>query len=203
MDSDLKGTFVELQLSAGEAVFTEARKAAWIVGEVEVKTSLRGSIDLKKEAAEESIFMTTYRCLAGEAIIAMAHENQESTFEMEMAGGYTIIARRGVLLAADTNIKIERHVNRKLESGSILRKISGAGKLFWELTGGFRQFDLENGQEIRVETALISMYEPSVGMEAIRLRGAQIEIGSSNEISMTALRGTGRVWLQGSQTARK
>lgn len=196
MNYDVNGPFLEFHLVAGDAISTEGRRAAWIHGAVDIKTGVKGSIDLAVDAAAETLFLSTYTCRGEEAAIGFGVNGPGSVIEHPLDAGEKIIARRGVLLAVEPSAKVEIYAQRKMEQQGSYRMVTGPGLALWEILGGGREFILAKDEELLVDSTFLAMYQPSVTMRAARMRGIKQEASATTEWSMMKLRGPGKVWLQ-------
>ena len=196
MNFEVNGSFLKLYLDVGEVITTEGRKAAWIRGKVEIKTSVKGSIDLAVDVVADTLFVSTFTCRDEDAEIGFGLNASGSVVEQELGEGEEIIAKRGILLAVEPSAKIEMVAQKKMELSGNYRKVTGPGLALWDIQGGGREFSLEKGVEMLVDPAFLAMYQPSIGMTAVRMHGAKQKAGSNAELSMTMLRGPGKVWLQ-------
>ena len=71
---------VDVYLSRGAAVFTEAGGMAWMAGAIEMKTDTRGGVlaGLGRKLAGESLFMTTYSCTGDQGLVVFTPEAPEA-----------------------------------------------------------------------------------------------------------------------------
>lgn len=196
MNFEIKGSFLEMHLGEGEAITSEGRMAAWIRGEVDVKTSVKGSIDLVADVGADTLFLSTYICLSEGATIGFGLNGSGSVVEQELGEGEEMIAKRGILLAVEPSAKIELVAQKKVELPGIYRKVTGPGLALWDIPGGGREVSLEKGEELLADPAFLAMYHPSIGMTEVRMHGVKQKAGSNAELLMMKLRGPGKVWLQ-------
>ena len=81
---------------------------AWLQGEVEIKTGIRGSIDLSEDAADETLFLSTYICRNEEARIGFGLKGPGDIVEYSLKDGEELIARKGVLIVVEASAKIDK-----------------------------------------------------------------------------------------------
>lgn len=196
MNIEVSEAFLEIHLEEGEAITTEGRSAAWIYGEVDIKTNVKGSIDLAVNAAAETLFLSTYTCRSGGATIGFGLRGSGSVIEHPLAVGEIMIARKDVLLAVEPFVKVEIYAHKKIDLHGIYRRVTGPGMAFWEIPGGGREFLLTEDEELLVDSAYLAMYQPTIRMRAARMRAQKQGTSAAREFSMTKLRGPGKVWLQ-------
>ena len=78
---------VDVFLTAGESVYTESGGMAWMKGDIKMETSTKGGLmsRLGRALAGESLFMTTYTCRSGEAVLAFTPEVPGKVVAHELA----------------------------------------------------------------------------------------------------------------------
>lgn len=197
MQIKLEGSILKVQLEQGEEVFTESRRVVWIQGDVEITASMRGRIDTPLDSLEETILRTKYVCMGAAASIGFGMQAQGSVIEEILDNEKVLIGRKDLFVVAESTIKVEHFVNHNLDTGIKFRKVYGFGRVLWEMPGGGHEFNLEEGEEFKIDTANLALYELSIGIEMVRIRGVKERVGSTKELTLAKLSGPGKVWLQG------
>lgn len=207
MKYKIRGTtlqIADLELDAGEAVFTEAGGMCWMSPNMEMQTSTRGGLmkGLGRMLAGESLFMVTYRCTEGTGLISFASEFPGKIIPMSLGEGQTIIAQRDAFMAAEDSIKVEMHFRKKLGAGLfggegfILQKVTGPGTVFFEVAGEITEYNLQEGQTLKVNPGYIAMFEPTVSYDITTVKGVKNILFAGEGIFLATLTGPGKVWLQ-------
>ena len=196
MKFELKESLLEVQLLVGEAISTEGRQMAWIQGEVELQTGIRGSIDLAEDAAEDTLFLSTFICRTEVARIGFGLKGMVDVVEYDLKQGEELIARKGVLLVVDSSAKIDKFSKMRSENLDIYRRVVGPGLSLWEFPGGVREFALEQDEEVLVDPAYLAMHDMSIRIDRVRMHGGKKELGGRKDFSMTRWRGPGKVVVQ-------
>jgi len=195
---------LDVFLTAGESVFTESGGMAWMKGEVDMSTNTRGGLlkGLARSLAGESLFMTTYTCKGGEALITFTPESPGSILPVELASGQSRICQKDAFMAAQETVSLEIHFRKKLGTGLfggegfILQKLTGPGVAWVEIAGEVRVYDLMAGEMMKVDPGHIAMYEPSVSYDITRVKGMKNMLFGGEGLFLATLKGPGKVWLQ-------
>lgn len=195
---------VDVYLEAGESVFTESGGMAWMQGDIAMNTNTRGGLmaGLGRKLAGESLFMTTYKCNRGSAMVTFTPEAPGRILVFELAAGQSLICQKDAFMAAEEGISIEMHFRKRLGAGLfggegfILQKITGPGTVFLEIAGDVRDYELAAGQVMQVDPGHIALYEPSVDYDITTVKGITNALFSGEGLFLATLRGPGHVWLQ-------
>jgi len=195
---------VDVYLSRGEAVFTEAGGMAWMAGAIEMKTDTRGGVlaGLGRKLAGESLFMTTYTCTAPQGIIAFANEFPGKIIPVPLAAGESRICQKDAFMCAERTVQLEMHFRKKLGAGLfggegfIMQKLTGPGLAFVELAGEIIEYDLQPGQALKVDTGHIAMFEPTVTFDVVTVKGVKNVLFGGEGLFLAHVSGPGKVWLQ-------
>ncbi len=195
---------LDIILEQGESVYTESGGMAWMMGNIEMKTNTRGGLvrGLARTLAGESLFLTTYTCQGNEALIVFTPEAPGSILPVELAAGESRVCQKDAFMVAEDGVELEMHLRKRLGTGLfggegfILQKITGPGRAWVEIAGEVREYDLAQGQTMKVDPGHIAMYEPSVSYSIDRVRGVRNLLFGGEGIFLATLKGPGRVWLQ-------
>ncbi len=207
MKYKIRGTTLQvadLELASGEAVFTEAGGMCWMSPNVEMQTSTRGGImkGLGRVLAGESLFLVTYKCTEGTGLISFAAEFPGKIIPLQLTQGQSIIAQRDAFMAAEDGAKLEMHFRKKLGAGLfggegfILQKITGPGTAFFEIAGEVTEYNLKEGQTLKVNPGYIAMFDPTVTYDITTIKGIKNILFAGEGIFLATLNGPGRIWLQ-------
>lgn len=195
---------VDVWLEAGESVYTESGGMAWMKGDIQMDTSTRGGLlaGLGRSLAGESLFMTSYACQRGTALVAFTPEAPGRILAFELQAGQSLICQKDAFMAAQETVKLEMHFRKRLGAGLfggegfILQKITGPGTVFLEIAGDVREYALQAGELLSVDPGHLALYEPSVDYDITAVRGLTNALFSGEGLFLASLRGPGRVWLQ-------
>jgi uncharacterized protein (TIGR00266 family) len=207
MRYDIQGTTLQtldVFLSAGESVFTESGGMSWMKGDVEMSTNTRGGLlkGLARSLSGESLFLTTYRCSSGEAMVTFSPEAPGSIIPVQLKAGESRICQKDAFMAAEDSVALEVHFRKKLGTGLfggegfILQKLTGPGQAWVEIAGEVREYQLAAGESMKVDPGHIAMYEPSVNYDLARVKGVKNILFGGEGLFLATLTGPGSVWLQ-------
>lgn len=195
---------LDIEMEAGEAVYTESGGMAWMKGDLDMQTSTRGGLlkGLGRKLAGESLFMTTYACRSGQGLITFTPEAPGKVMPFQLEAGQSLICQRDSFMVATTSVKLEMHFRKRLGTGLfggegfILQKLTGPGLVFLEVAGEVREYELAAGETMKVDPGHLALYEPSVGYDISRVKGVTNILFSGEGLFLATLTGPGRVWLQ-------
>lgn len=207
MKYDIHGTTLQtldIQLNAGESIFTESGGMAWMRGDVEMTTNTRGGLlkGLARSLAGESLFLTNYKCRRGTATITFTPEAPGSIIPVPLQPSESRICQKDAFMVAQDSVSLEVHFRRKLGSGLfggegfILQKLTGPGIAWVEIAGEVREYSLQAGEVMKVDPGHIAMYEPSVNYDIARVKGVKNILFGGEGLFLATLTGPGHVWLQ-------
>ncbi|MBN1680300.1 MAG: TIGR00266 family protein [Anaerolineae bacterium] len=207
MEYKIHGTVMqslEITLVQGESVYTESGGMAWMTDGLDMKTSGRGGLGkmIGRKLAGESLFMTTYTCMAPTSMITFTPESPGKVIPVPLKAGHSIIAQKDAFMCAEDSVGLEMHFRRRLGTGLfggegfILQKLTGPGTAFVEIAGEVQMVELQAGQRLRVDPGHIGMYEPTVDYDVQMIKGVMNWIGGGEGLFLATLTGPGRVWLQ-------
>ncbi len=207
MEYSIHGTVMQsldVQLTRGEAMYTEAGGMAWMGGDIEMKTDTKGGFmaGLGRKLAGESFFMTTYTCRGAQGFVTFTPEAPGKILPMELGAGQSIICQKDAFMCAQPSVNLEMHFRRKLGAGFfggegfVLQKITGPGLVFLEIPGELRAYTLQAGQALRIDPGHIAAFDEGVSYDITSVKGVTNVLFSGEGMFLATLTGPGRIWLQ-------
>jgi uncharacterized protein (TIGR00266 family) len=207
MEFTIHGTTMQtldVQLSRGEAVYTESGGMAWMSGDIEMNTNTRGGLlkGLSRTLAGESLFMTTYTCQGTAGLITFTPEAPGKILPFTLQAGQSLICQKDAFMCAEHSVKLEMHFRKRLGSGLfggegfILQKVTGPGTVFLEVAGEVRDYTLQPGQVMKVDPGHLALYEPTVDYDITAVKGVANVLFSGEGLFLATLTGPGKIWLQ-------
>ncbi|MEN6479628.1 MAG: TIGR00266 family protein [Anaerolineales bacterium] len=195
---------VDVYLQAGESVYTERGGMAWMRGDVQMETNARGGLmaGLGRKLAGESIFMTTYTCRSGEAMVTFTPEAPGRIMAFNLQAGQSLICQKDAFMLAQTTANIEMHFRKNLGSGLfggegfVLQKVSGPGMVFLEIAGDVRDYVLQPGEVMRIDPGHIAFYETGMAYDIASVGSLKNALFSGEGLFLATITGPGHVWLQ-------
>ncbi|MCD4739619.1 TIGR00266 family protein [archaeon] len=207
MKYNINGTTLQtldIELNEGEAVYTESGGMSWMSANMTMKTDTRGGLmkGLGRMVSGESLFLTTYCPEQGVGTITFSSEFPGKIVPLELAEGQTMICQKDAFMAAEDAVKLEIHFRKKLGAGFfggegfVLQKVTGPGIAFLEIAGEITQYELQEGQILKVDPGHIAFFEPSVNYDITRVKGMKNMLFGGEGIFLAAVKGPGKIWLQ-------
>ena len=195
---------LEVQLDAGETMFTESGGMSWMSDGIEMETNTRGGLmsGLGRALSGESLFMTTYTSRVQNGMITFTPEAPGKVLPLQLAPNQMIITQKDAFMCAQGSVKIEMHFRKKLGAGLfggegfILQKLTGPGVAFLEIPGEVKEYNLAAGQLLKVDPGHIAAFDPTVNYDIQMVKGLKNIVFSGEGLFLATLSGPGRVWLQ-------
>ena len=207
MQHQIRGTvlpILDVQLEAGEKMFTEAGGMAWKSPNISMESSTRGGFmkGFNRMLSGESLFMTTYTCDSAQGIISFCTEFPGKIIPLDLKEGESMMAQRDSFLAAENSVSMKSEMVKKMSAGFFggegffLQKITGPGKAFLKMAGEITEYTLEEGQVLQVDPGYIGGFEPTVQYSVDRIKGMKNIMFSGEGFFLATLSGPGKVYLQ-------
>ena len=206
---------LDVSLSAGDNVYTESGGMAWMSGNIAMDSNMRGGLgkSLGRMFSGESLFMVNYSCAQGTGMITFCMESPGRIVEFDFdTQKQAIICQRDAFMVAQNSVELSTHLTKRLGAGLFggegffLQKLQGTGKAFLELPGEITEFNLKEGQVLKVDPGYIGAFEESVNFDITRIKGVKNMLFGGEGIFLAEVTGPGKVWLQSmpfSQLAKK
>lgn len=194
---------VEVTLLRGESMFTQRGGMIWQTEGISMKTNARGGIgkSLARMFTGESIFMSTYTAEADNARIAFGSTVPGTVVPVDVAAT-PLICQKGAFLCAENTVDLKAVFTKKLSAGLfggegfVLQQITGAGMAFLEVDGDMVEYDLREGEVMKVDTGNVVAFSPSVQYEIETVKGLGNILLGGEGLFLTRLTGPGRIILQ-------
>ncbi len=207
MQYEIKGDtlpVVMMKLNRGESVFTESGGMGWMNQSVDMSTNMEGGLfgGLARKLSGESLFMATFTATADDATIAFPSSFPGKILPCDLSDGESLICQKKSFLCAQRSVQLEMHFRKKMGTGLfggegfILQKVSGPGTVFMEFDGEVIEYDLKQGEKLKVDTGHIAMFEPQVSYEIEMVKGFKNVLFGGEGLFLAVLKGPGKVWLQ-------
>ena len=207
MKYDIRGTTmqtVDVWLEAGEAMYTESGGMCWMTSNMSMSTSGKGGLlkGLGRMMSGESFFLTTYTCDEGSGMVTFASEFPGKILPFELAEGQSIICQKDAFMAAEPTVELSMHFRKKLGAGFfggegfILQKLTGPGTVFLEISGELTEYDLKEGQTMKIDQSHLGAMDPTVNFDITRVKGLKNIFFSGEGLFLGTVTGPGKVWLQ-------
>jgi len=213
MEYDVRGGVmqtVDCWLEAGESVYSESGGMCWMSPNIEMSTNAQGGFlkSVGRKLAGESFFMTTYTCSRGRGMASFASEFVGKIMPLQLETGQSIICQKDAFMAAESSVELSMHFRKKLGvglfggEGFILQKLTGPGTAFVEIAGEMTEYELKEGQTLKIDQSHLALMEPGVNFDITRVKGVSNVLFSGEGLFLGTVTGPGKVWLQSMPLAK-
>ena len=207
MKYSIEGTplsVVICELQAGESMITEKGAMSWMSLNMEMKTSTNGGIGkaFGRMFTGESMFQNIYTAQGGPGLIAFASSFPGSILAFPISVGNEIIVQKSAFLASEAGVQMSVHFHKKFSGGLfggeglIMQKLSGQGTAFVEIDGYAKEYELQAGQSIIVDTGYVAAMSATCTMDVQSVPGVKNMLFGGEGIFNTRVTGPGRVLIQ-------
>ena len=194
---------VIMQLEEGESIITEAGGMSWMSPNMEMKT-VGGGIGkmFGRALSGDTMFQNIYTAEGGPGMIACASTFPGSIKEFEITPDSPMIFQKSSFLCSEETVEFSTYFQKKFGAGLfggegfILQKMSGEGLVFAEFNGHILEYELEDGEELIVETGNLAAMTASCDMDIITVKGLKNKFFGGEGFFNTKITGPGRVWVQ-------
>ena len=211
IDYTLEGSNLQIariNLKPGQEIYAEAGRMVYKTASVSWETRMTGESlgeklwgAFKRRLMGQSIFLTYFRP-SGDGEVGFAGSYPGKIQAYELAPGQTVIVERDSFLAAQSSVRLDIALVKKLGAGFfggegfILEKLTGPGLVFIHAGGDFVEFDLKPGETIQVETGNIVGFDESVSYDIQLAGGIKTAMFGGEGLFLATLTGPGRVLIQ-------
>ena len=207
MKETIRGTtlpILDVELQQGESMYTEAGGMAWMSNNIDMQSEMKGGVGglLGRLTSGESLFMVTYTCQEGTGIITFCSEFPGKIVPFDLSEGQEVICQRDAFMVAQPTVNLAMEFNKRLGSGLFggegffLQKLTGPGKAFLEFAGEITEYDLKEGQTLKIDPGYLGAFEPTVKYDIERIKGVKNMLFGGEGIFLATVTGPGKVWLQ-------
>ena len=191
-------------LDAGETMITESGAMSWMTPNMKMETTSGGGVGkmLGRAFSGESLFQNRYTAQGGEGMIAFASSFPGSIRAFEIAPGQEIVAQKKAFLASTSGVDFSVFFQKKVASGFfggegfIMQKFSGTGTVFLEFDGFIKEYDLQAGQSMIIDTGYLAAMSATCTVDVQAVAGLKNMFFGGEGMFNTVLTGPGHIWLQ-------
>lgn len=189
---------------AGQTLCTEQGSMSWMSPNMEMQTNTGGGFKkaLGRFFAGESIFLNEYTPRNGSGMIAFASSFPGSIIPVEVTPGNGIIVQKRGFLAMEKGLNLSVYLQERIGSGLfggegfIMQKITGNGLVFIEIDGHCKEFVLQAGETMIVDTGYVAAMSESCNMDIQSVKGVKNVLFGGEGVFHTRITGPGKVYLQ-------
>lgn len=191
-------------LDEGQSVCTESGAMSWMSPNMQMDTNTGGGIKkvLGRMFSGESIFMNEYTAMGGNGMIAFASSFPGSIIPYKVSAGNGIIVQKRGFLAMEKGLELSVYFQKRLGGGFfggegfIMQQITGDGVVFLEIDGYCKEYDLEAGQSIIIDTGYLAAMSDSCTMDIETVKGVKNMFFGGEGLFHTRITGPGKVYIQ-------
>lgn len=191
------------ELDPGEEMITESGAMAWMNSNMNMATQGGGIGKMfGRMMSGESIFLNRYTASGGPGMISFASSFPGSIRAYEIGPGKEIIAQKRAFLAATSGVELSVAFQKKVGSGFfggegfIMQRISGSGMAFLEFDGYVKEYVLQAGEQMIIDTGYLAAMETTCQIDIQMIKGVKNVLFGGEGLFNTVLTGPGRIWIQ-------
>ncbi len=194
---------VVCELDPGETMITEKGAMSWMSPNMKMETKGGGVGKMLGRAfSGESMFQNLYTAEGGPGMIAFASSFPGSIRAFEVGNGVEIAAQKSAFLASTAGVELSVFFQKKLGAGFaggegfIMQKLSGQGVVFLEFDGYVKEYELQPGQSMILDTGYLAAMTSTCQMDIQMVPGLKNALFGGEGLFNTVITGPGHVWLQ-------
>ncbi len=207
MKAEIKGgsfPVAIVELDPGQAVQCETGTMAWFNGGVKMQTNTGGGLGkmLGRAISGESLFMNRYVAEGEPGIISIAAHSPGEIRKVPLSKDKPIVVQKGSFLAMDDGAELSMFFQKKLKSGLfggegfVMNKLRGTGDVLIEIDGGAVEYDLEEGEEMIIDTGYLVMMDATCTLKAKMVPGVTNILFGGEGLFNTIVTGPGHIIIQ-------
>ena len=190
-------------LDPGEPMITESGAMSWMTPNMKMETA-GGGIGkvLGRAFSGENLFQNRYTAQGGEGMIALASSFPGSIRPFQIAPGQEIVAQKKAFLASTSGVELSIFFQKRIGAGLvggegfIMQKLSGQGMAFLEFDGFVKEYDLQPGQQMVIDTGYLAAMSSTCSIDIQTVPGLKNVFLGGEGIFNTIVTGPGHLWLQ-------
>lgn len=190
-------------LEANETMITEKGAMSWMSPNMKMETHGGGVGKMfGRMLSGESMFVNTYTAVGGKGLIAFASSFPGDIVAMEITPDKPMVCQKSAFLASTSGVELSVFFQKRIGSGLfggegfIMQKLSGNGVAFVEFDGSIKEYTLQAGQSIIVDTGYLAAMDATCSLEIQSVPGLKNMMFGGEGVFNTVVKGPGRVYLQ-------
>lgn len=190
-------------LDAGETMITEKGAMSWMTPNMKMET-IGGGVGkmVGRMFSGEAMFQNRYTAEGGPGQIVYASSFPGTILAFEISAGQEIIAQKSAFLASASTVELSVAFHKKLAGGFfggegfIMQRLSGQGTAFLEIDGYVKEYDLQAGQNMIIDTGYLAAMSGSCTMDITSVKGLKNKFLGGEGFFNTVVTGPGKIYLQ-------
>ncbi len=195
---------VNVVLSEGETVITQSGAMAWCDEDVQMSTNAEGGLlrSIGRMFSGASLMFVRHTAQRDGSKITFSASFPGTIKEFRVDADHEYYAQKSAFLVADEGVEVDATVNKNFWAGLlggegfILQKFTGDGLMLAEIDGSLVEIDLAEGEQIKVETGHVALFESTCTYDVQSVSGFKNIFFGGQGLFLTTLTGPGKVWLQ-------
>lgn len=191
-------------LNAGETVVTQSGAMAWEDANITMSTNAEGGLlkSIGRMFSGASLMFVKHTAQKDNARITFSASFPGTIREFKIDENHEYFAQKSAFLVADEGVNIDASVNKNFWAGLlggegfILQKFTGNGSILAEIDGSVVEMELQPGEQIKVETGHVALFESTVSYDVESVSGFKNVLFGGQGLFLTTLTGPGKVYLQ-------
>ena len=188
----------------GQTLCSEAGAMSWMSPNMKMETNSGGGIKkvFGRLFSGESLFVNEYTPMGGDGMIAFASSFPGSIIPFNVTPDSGIIVQKSGFLAMEKGLNVSVYFQKKIRKGLfggegfIMPRISGDGLVFLEINGYCKEYTLEAGQSIILDTGYLAAMSDTCTMDIEMVKGAKNIFLGGEGLFNTRVMGPGKVYIQ-------
>ena len=188
----------------GQTLCSENGAMSWMSPNMKMETGTGGGIKkvFSRMFAGESAFINEYTPQGGSGMIAFASNFPGSIIPFQVTEGNGIIVQKNGFLAMEKGLDRSVYFQKKLGKGFfggegfIMQQIKGNGMVFLEIDGYCKEYDLQTGESLIIDTGYLAAMSESCTMDIQAVKGVKNVFLGGEGLFHTLITGPGTVYIQ-------
>lgn len=193
---------VIVYLDANETINCQKGAMSWMTPNMKMETHTGGiGKAFSKMFSGESMFTNTYISEGGPGMIAFASSFPGSIIPFDISKGDMIVQKSGYL-ASQPTVELSIAFQKKIGAGFfggegfIMQKLHGQGMAFVEIDGYVVEYDLQDGQQMLIDTGYLAAMSSTCKMDIQQVKGIGNVLFGGEGLFNTVVTGPGKIYLQ-------
>ena len=190
-------------LDAGETMITEKGAMSWMTPNMKMET-VGGGVGkmVGRMFSGEAMFQNRYTAEGGPGQIVYASSFPGAILAFEISAGQEIIAQKSAFFVFSSTVELSVAFQKKLAGGFfggegfIMQRLSGQGTAFLEIDGYVKEYDLQAGQSMIIDTGYLAAMSGSCTMDITSVKGLKNKFLGGEGFFNTVVTGPGKIYLQ-------
>ncbi|CAJ37129.1 TIGR00266 family protein [Methanocella arvoryzae] len=193
-------SLLQIELEAGESISAESGAMVTMTPNIDIQTSAKGGVlsSLKRSIlGGESFFQNTFTCRQGKGVISFGPAYMGDVEHIPLTGEWFVQSGSYLCSTPELGIDTKFQGLKGVFSGENLffLRIYGQGELFISSFGAIHPIDLQQGEEVKVDTGNLVAFQQGISYTVEKVGGIKSTM-LSGEGLVLRLRGPGRLYVQ-------